>query len=345
MQKRDILIVGQGLAGSLLALELEKRGKKVMVIDNNPSISASKVAAGLYNPITGRKMIKTWLADELFPNLSKFYQDLEKKIDAKFHFSKTIYRPFNNIEEQNDWSIKTIKLGYTFNIKLTVNYPIGIDQLIDPLGGFFINYSGMIDVSKLISECKKYFKTQDMYTEQSVRAEALEVGEAHVKLGSFEADKIIFCEGPMAVNNPLWSDLKFKLVKGEILDVSCRLMMNHVVSKGITMLPFDDYVRVGSTYDNENQNEEPTEKGKLELLNRLSKLYKGNVKILKHRAGLRPATFDRKPFIGFHDKYKNVAIFNGFGSKGVSLIPYFAKNLADNICFGKKMSLEVNPVR
>ena len=47
----------------------------------------------------------------------------------------------------------------------------------------------------------------------------------------------------------------------------------------------------------------------------------------------------------FHDKYKNVAIFNGFGSKGVSLIPYFAMNLADHICFGKKMYLEVNPQR
>ena len=101
MQKRDILIVGQGLAGSLLALELEKRKKNVMIIDNNPSVSSSKVAAGLYNPITGRKMVRTWLADELFPNLSKFYQDLEKKLDTKFHFSKTIYRPFNNVEEQN----------------------------------------------------------------------------------------------------------------------------------------------------------------------------------------------------------------------------------------------------
>ena len=29
MYGRDILIVGQGLAGSLLALELEKRGKKL----------------------------------------------------------------------------------------------------------------------------------------------------------------------------------------------------------------------------------------------------------------------------------------------------------------------------
>ena len=63
MQKIEVLIVGQGLAGSLLALELEKRGRKIHVVDNNPSTSSSKVAAGLYNPITGRKMTKTWMAD------------------------------------------------------------------------------------------------------------------------------------------------------------------------------------------------------------------------------------------------------------------------------------------
>ena len=46
MQKRDILIVGQGLAGSLLALELEKRGKYVMILDNNPIVSSSKSRSG-----------------------------------------------------------------------------------------------------------------------------------------------------------------------------------------------------------------------------------------------------------------------------------------------------------
>ena len=157
MQKRDILIVGQGLAGSLLALELEKRGKHVMILDNNPIVSSSKVAAGLYNPITGRKMAKTWLADELFPNLSNYYQDLEKKMNAGFHFSKTIYRPFNNIEEQNDWSLRTVEPGYASYIKSTLNHPIGMDQLLDPLGGFFVNNSGMVDVAALVSECKKYY--------------------------------------------------------------------------------------------------------------------------------------------------------------------------------------------
>ena len=345
MQKRDILIVGQGLAGSLLALELEKRGKNVMILDNNPIVSSSKVAAGLYNPITGRKMAKTWLADELFPNLSNYYQDLEKKINARFHFSKTIYRPFNNIEEQNDWSLRTVEPGYVPYIKSTLNHPIGMDQLLDPLGGFFVNNSGMVDVATLVSKCKKYFKTKGLYTQCRMPSDALEMEEEKIKLGPFEAHQIIFCEGPMAVKNPLWSDLKFRLVKGEILDVSCRLTLDHVVSKGVFMLPYKNYLRVGSTYDNQNQNEEPTEKGRRELLNRLSKLYIGNLKVLKHQAGLRPATFDRKPFVGFHHKHKNVAIFNGFGSKGVSLIPYFAMSLADHICFGKKIPLEVNPLR
>jgi|TARA_B110001469_G_scaffold111547_1_gene113800 glycine/D-amino acid oxidase-like deaminating enzyme len=345
MQKRDILIVGQGLAGSLLALELEKRGKKVMILDNNPTVSSSKVAAGLYNPITGRKMVKTWLADELFPNLSNYYQALEKKMDARFHFSKTIYRPFNNIEEQNDWSLRTVELGYAPYIKSTFNHSMRIDQLLDPLGGFSVNDSGMVDVATLVSKCKKYFKTKELYTQCRMPSDALEMEEEKIKLGPFEAHQIIFCEGPMAVKNPLWSDLKFKLVKGEILDISCRLAIDYVVSKGIFMLPFKDYFRVGSTYDNQNQNEEPTDKGRRELLTRLSKLYKGNLEVLKHQAGLRPATFDRRPFVGFHAKHKNVGIFNGFGSKGVSLIPYFAMRLADHICFGKKIPFEVNPIR
>jgi glycine/D-amino acid oxidase-like deaminating enzyme len=220
-----------------------------------------------------------------------------------------------------------------------------VDQLLDPLGGFFVNNSGMVDVATLVSECKKYFKAQDSYIEWNVPSEALEMEEEKIKLGPFVADQIIFCEGPMAGINPLWSDLKFRLVKGEILDVSCSVTIDHVVSKGIFMLPYKNYLRVGSTYDNQNQNEEPTEKGSRELLNRLSKLYNGNLKVLKHQAGLRPATFDRKPFVGFHHKHKNVAIFNGFGSKGVSLIPCFAMSLADHICFGKKISFEVNPLR
>ncbi|HEX6222999.1 MAG TPA: FAD-dependent oxidoreductase, partial [Chryseolinea sp.] len=73
----DFIIVGQGLAGSALALQLLKRGKKILVIDRVVPNTASRVAVGLFNPITGRHMIKTWMADKIFPYLHHFYRDAE----------------------------------------------------------------------------------------------------------------------------------------------------------------------------------------------------------------------------------------------------------------------------
>ena len=49
----DFLIVGQGLAGSLLAKELLRRGRTVHVVDDRWKSSSSQVAAGLMTPLTG----------------------------------------------------------------------------------------------------------------------------------------------------------------------------------------------------------------------------------------------------------------------------------------------------
>jgi nucleoside-diphosphate-sugar epimerase len=62
----NYLIVGQGIAGTNLTFTLLERGNSVTIADNPQEFSSSKVAAGLFNPITGRKMSKTWLADSLF---------------------------------------------------------------------------------------------------------------------------------------------------------------------------------------------------------------------------------------------------------------------------------------
>ena len=345
MQKIEVLIVGQGLAGSLLALELEKRGRKIHVVDNNPSTSSSKVAAGLYNPITGIKMTKTWMADELFPNLGNYYEALEKRLHASFHERKKLYRLFNNMEEQNDWSLRTVEIGYDAFIKGTQNVSAGILKLNDHLGGFYPNFSGVVDVKLLVEKCKEYLVSQGLYTQQQVPMSEWDFQENQLNMGSIQAEQVIFCEGPRMVENPLWTEVKHNLVKGEILDVKCSLPSNQIFSKGIFIIPKQGYFRVGSTYDWNDQIPEPTAKGKRELLSRLGKLYLDEVEIINHQSGIRPASFDRRPFVGFHNKFKNVGIFNGFGSKGVSLIPYFANQMADHICFGKKLPDEVNPNR
>ncbi|MFT5168556.1 MAG: glycine oxidase, partial [Saprospiraceae bacterium] len=56
----DYLIIGQGLAGSLLAYQLLERGKTVQIIDNHHNGASSSIAAGIINPITGRRFAKSW---------------------------------------------------------------------------------------------------------------------------------------------------------------------------------------------------------------------------------------------------------------------------------------------
>jgi glycine/D-amino acid oxidase-like deaminating enzyme len=48
-----------------------------------------------------------------------------------------------------------------------------------------------------------------------------------------------------------------------------------------------------------------------------------------HVASVRPATLERRPFVGLHPAYPAVGILNGMGTKGCSLAPWFARQLAE----------------
>jgi len=84
--KADFLIVGQGLAGSMLYWFLKKQGKNVFVIDRHDPSSASHIAPGIVHPITGRRIVKTWMADTLVPFAEATYREIENHFNEKlFH--------------------------------------------------------------------------------------------------------------------------------------------------------------------------------------------------------------------------------------------------------------------
>lgn len=105
----DFLIIGQGLAGTAMGYLLQKQGYQILLFDNPAQNQSSRIAAGLYNPVTGRKMVKTWMGEVLFPQIEPFYKELEKLTGKQFLNSEKIYRPFLSIEEQmNGWGIPVI---------------------------------------------------------------------------------------------------------------------------------------------------------------------------------------------------------------------------------------------
>ena len=95
-KKIDFIIVGQGLAGTLLAHDLIELNKSVAIIDKNLSASASRVAAGLINPVGMKRCIPSNKAHIYLPIAIKRYQELERKLNTHFFRLKPILRLFAN---------------------------------------------------------------------------------------------------------------------------------------------------------------------------------------------------------------------------------------------------------
>ena len=342
----DYLIVGHGLAGAVLSQELLKAGKTVMVL-NDPLIkSASIVAAGLYNPVTGRKMVKTWNADKIFPEIEPFYSSLEKRINATFLHPIGIYRPFLSVEEQNEWQGKLATKEYAPYVERIFTSSRKEYELHDEYGGLLLKNAGYVDTKALINANKKFLIDKGNYLESMFKNHLLEVESGGCRYEGMEFKKLIFCNGFNQLGNTWFDWLPFRPVKGEILRVAVENKIDVILNRGLFILPVDQkYCRIGSTYNWRQIDNLPSEEGKNEIRDKLKKLYKGDYKLVGVDAGIRPATKDRRPFIGLHPENKHIGIFNGFGSKGVSLIPFYAKNFVEYLEKGSELEAEVDVYR
>lgn len=316
MIKTDkILIVGQGLAGSILAFELWKNQIPFEIWDDPKSFfTSSKAAGGIFNPITGRKLEKTWLAKEIFSYLPQFYQDLEILLHEKFYFPSKMFRPFGNDQSKN----------WLFDKKKSIDS----DYLVWDKEGVWIQESGWVDVPRLLKAAKDFFVREGIYQNKNFDHQWIrDTGASAFQIDGKYFSRIIFAEGFHAqFNNPFFKHLCFLPAKGELLQVSIPdYKQNYILSKNGFIYPFDEgKFRVGATYRWDEFSSLPTGHALVELKDKLAAFSIKNYTILSQETGVRPATQDRRPFIGFIPQ-SNLGIFNGFGSKGVSLIPYFAK--------------------
>jgi glycine/D-amino acid oxidase-like deaminating enzyme len=341
----DFVIVGQGLSGSVLAYSLWKQGQSVIVLDNPSMASSSKVAGGIYNPVTGKKLTKTWMADELFPFLASFYTELEEVLRDSFFYPLPIYRPFSNVQIQDIFKQEGATDGFAGFGTVQFDGEAYRELVQYELGGVTTSHSGWLDLPKMLKAFRSFFLEKGILKEiqlnlNNVLPEQLVYEEEGLQM-SFK--KLIFCEGDHARHNPFFNWLPFTSVKGEVLTVKMEQDFEEIINQGVFVIPLGNrHYRVGATYSWHSLDGIPTESAKAELLTKYKKLMKPDCEVIEHLAGVRPATKDRRPFLGLHPKFSQLAIFNGMGSKGVSLAPYFAKEMADFLLSEKELNPEVN---
>ena len=339
----DYLVVGAGIAGSVLARQLLEMGKRVMVIDEPSLSNSSKVAGGLYNPITGRKMVKTWNGDVLFEYLDGFYREWENDLDESFFYSIPIYRPFFSIEEQNEWMAKSIEPAYIPYIAGINQKPFCEDEVQNPYGGILLNKSGYLDTATLLKSFRAYLVKSGLLLESQFNPNKLQKMGGNYTYEGIDFRHLVFCDGHLSTTNPWFSWLPYRPVKGELLFIKSSVMPRVIYNRGVFVIPLGSGMcKCGSTYDHGQLDEIPTIAAKSELIDRVKSLVNFDFEVIAQKAGIRPATKDRKPFVGRHFEERNVWIFNGLGAKGVSLAPYYARQLALHMEENGALDDEVN---
>lgn len=337
----NYLIIGQGLAGTLLAHELMKANESFVVMDAFKESTSSKVAAGMYNPISGKRMVKSWNADELLQDTFTAYKELETLLDCQLLFQQNIYQLFGSVKEQNDLSSRMDNDDFAKHVNL---FPAKEMHLKDSFGAFEIKETGWVYTRALIEKMRQLLLDKNALIDEQFDYTQLTYSDGLWHYKNIQAKHMVFCEGYQNQHNPYFNYLPFVLCKGEVFTIKCAGLTHHkIIKKGIYLVNlYDDVYKVGATYEWNDLTENTTEAGKTFLTEKLGDLLNRPYEILKHEANIRPTTKDRKAIVGEHLHHKNMFVLNGLGTKGVMHAPYLAKQLLAFITQGTAIDKEIS---
>ena len=340
MEETEVLIVGQGLSGSWLGYWLHQAGIPFRVIDQPNHRSASKRAAGLINPVTGRRLVTTWMIDELMPFARKAHEEFGTFLDQELADEISVVDFFPSVQMLQAFQ-KRFDEDPTYLLT-------GDDRekyapwFRYELGWGAISPCLLVNVEKLLTGWRHWLKKNGVLSESAFDLSKLRLNDQGIEYSDMRARYVIFCDGISSASNPYFDKLPFAMNKGEGMLVEIKeIPRNLVFKKGMTLVPYrEDIFWLGSSYEWSFDNDLPSEIFRLQAESWLNHFLKLPYRILEHFAAIRPATLERRPFVGFHPSFPRIGILNGLGTKGCSLAPYFARQLADYL----REKKEINPL-
>ncbi|WP_339609624.1 FAD-dependent oxidoreductase [uncultured Planktosalinus sp.] len=341
--KVDYIVVGLGLAGIAFCEQLLANNKSFVVIDSGHNTS-STVAGGLYNPVILKRFTPAWNAEMQLKTAIPYYKKLEHNLGIKLVYTTPVFRLFASVEEQNRWFEVSDKPGLDPFIAKQIHRNTNT-HIEAPFGFGEVYQSGRVDTSLLIKAYKNKMIKEHTLIESPFEYEELIINKT-IEYGNISASKIVFAEGYGLINNPYFNFLPLTGNKGELITIKAeQLNLDSIIKSGVFIIPDgDNQFRVGATYNPFDKTTTPTEEARTELLKKLNRFLKCDFKIVKHQAGIRPTTKDRKPLLGCHPEFENVFVLNGLGSRGVLIAPTVAVNLYDfiekSIPLDKEISIE-----
>ncbi len=334
----EVLIIGQGISGTWLSYWLGQMGVGVTVIDELSPFTSTRVASGVINPVTGRQVATTWMAEELLPFAEMHYSKIGEVLGTNVIRNCGIIA-FPPSEQMLEAYQQKIFQGSPFVHQ--VNAPESFRAYFRFMfGAVHISPAYWIDLQTLLTGWRKNLLKEGRLIGQRFDEQLLHVHEDRILYEHIKADYVFFCDGIQTASSRFWRGLPFSFNKGEALLVDIPEIPHGQIYKfGIsTLVPWHDGKWwVGSTYDNRFTDNQPTAVFREKTEQFLQLTLNLPFTVEDQMAAIRPATVERRPFAGMHPKYKRVGILGGLGTKGVSLAPWLAKQMAEHIMFGKNI--------
>ncbi len=330
-----ILVIGQGLAGSLAAFEFERRGAEVWVVDDQRPGAASTHAGGLAAPIAGQRGTLAPRFEERRTAALKAYSLLAGELDIPLWRELELWRIFP------DDGLRQVYQRRSRDLKFSPYLGPEQDEipqlkLTAPHKVRRIYHAGSLATRDLVAAW-----AARMTQKGRMRHECL---APELELKHF--DWVLDARGLGARGDGLWP-LRFQPTRGESLLIQSAQPAPALIIHGrvFALGTPDGLWRVGATYDRSREDLEPSAEGLQWLLEAAREFLPGELKVLRHDVGLRPNLLGHAPVLGAHPQFPRLLIANGYGSKGALWAPWCAERLADLIFEQKPIPPEYDVLR
>ena len=202
----------------------------------------------------------------------------------------------------------------------------------------------VVDIELLLKEWKQFLLSKNSYINTKLLKEDLIFRDGGIEYDSMFFKHLIFADGQSGLSKEYFNFLNYENAKGEVIYIkSDDFNGKEMIKAGTNIIPLKEHLYwIGSNYEWDPKNDKPSVINKETILSKLNKSVKFEYTIIDHKAAIRACTKDRKPYIGIHPDYPQLVIFNGLGTKGMSLAPYFSTHLFEYLEQGTSLLAEVD---
>jgi thiazole synthase len=335
---RDILIIGGGIIGLAIAVELTRQGAKVTVVSKDSTEAASHAAAGMLAPLAEKltsPMLDLCLRSRwLYPEWTAKLEELTG-VETGYLPCGIIapaYSKPESIAEDNDSAVwlddRAIKM-----------YQPGLNDRV--VGGWWYPEDGQVDNRCLMRSLLQAARTLGVEIKEGVSVKAIQQRQGKVNgvltdVGQLSAEQYVLAAGS-------WSSqlmpLPVRPIKGQMLSLKMPQKLHQpfplqrvLYGDEIYLVPRQDgRLIVGATVE-EVWTPFNTPKGIQSLLNKTAELYPAAAdwQIEELWWGFRPGTPDELPILG-RSACDNLFLATGHYRNGILLAPITASLIADLI--------------